>query len=90
MGITGLLSEEQMFPHRKPTFPSSSPARTSYLKNLCSDCWLEVLSHGCFNLNFITGEVESIFPYHFKSIHFFFCELSGNLTFLAFFKNLLF
>lgn len=54
-----------------------------------------MLSQECFNLNVITDEAESIFPYDFNDLSFFFCELSGNLTswaslrkFFFFFLNL--
>lgn len=49
-------------PARETHFPLTSLARNSYLENLCSICWLEVVFHGCFHLNFTTNEVESIFP----------------------------
>lgn len=47
----------------KPTFPSPSSTRNSYLKNLCS----VMLSHECYNLNFIASEAESIFPNDFNT-----------------------
>ena len=72
-----------------PAEPPSKPpfSRIYYLKNLCSVGLLEVLFHGCFHLNFTTNEVEYIFPYNSSYSCFFFCELSGNLTFWVSLKN---
>ena len=81
----GLAFQADFLPSEPPGKPLSS--RIYYLKNLCSVGLLEVLFHGCFHLNFTLNEVEYIFPYNFSYSCFFFCELSGNLTFWVSFKN---